>query len=110
VAIIDTSGFDPAATATGEDDDETAHLQAMHQDALNYIGSHEWAGPAKETYLAFGIGKVIALFLFEFVEPVVGTDQQLWVVIGDLPQAYFVTGRAPDAVSSLEGYCELMDE
>jgi hypothetical protein len=94
MAIIDTSGFDAAATAIGDDDEDTAHLQAMHEDALRYIQSHEWAEPIRETYLAFGVGKVIAVFLFDFLEPVAGLDQQLWVVVGDLPPAYFVTARA----------------
>jgi hypothetical protein len=110
MAIVDPSGFDPAASAVGEDDEESAHLQAMHEDAVRYIQSHEWAGPIRETSLALGIGNIIALFLFEFIEPVASTDQQLWVGVGDLPPAYFVTDRAPDAASALTAYCELMDE
>src|SRR5665213_2694062 len=50
MTTVDTSGFDVATTATGEDDEETADLQAMHEDAVRYIQSHEWAGPISQTY------------------------------------------------------------
>jgi hypothetical protein len=33
-----------------------------------------------------------------------------WVVLGDLPSCYLVTDDAPDAVSALQVYCDLMTD
>lgn len=37
-------------------------------------------------------------------------DEQLWVVVGDLPSAYLVTDVSPDAIAALGVYCELMED
>lgn len=70
-----------------------------------------WAPPIQDLYLAFGIGKIIALFLVRFGQPIEGNpDDELWVVVGDMPTAYFVTEAAPDPAEALTAYCELMED
>jgi len=65
----------------------------------------------ERTYLAFGVGGIIGLFLVRFARAVAGfEDQELWVVVGDLPAAYFVTEDARTAPEALEVYCELMED
>lgn len=51
------------------------------------------------------------MFLVRFARAVAGfEDQELWVVVGDLPAAYFVTEDARTAPEALEVYCELMED
>ena len=53
---------------------------------------------------------MIGLFLVRFAEPAGGVDDELWVVSGDLPPAYFVTDDAPTPAEALSTYCDLMED
>ncbi len=55
------------------------------------------------------VGGVVAFFLVRFRAPAGGTDPWLWVVVGDLPSAYFVVDEGSDPVEALEAYCEPME-
>ena len=85
-------------------------LREMLDEAKKYLTSHEWCLEIGESYLGLGLGKVLALFLFRMVRAVDGQDEWLWVVVGDVPSAYFVTDSAPDPASALEVYCNLMED
>jgi hypothetical protein len=57
------------------------------------------------------VGKIIAPFLIRFAEhPAHDVDQELWVIVGDLPSAYFVTDEASTPREAVELYCSLMDD
>lgn len=101
----------PVDKIAGVDEEETTLLRAMADQARDYILSFKWSLPIKAMYLADGVGKVIALFLVEFDGEIGGTDNRLWVVVGDLPNAYMVVTEGPNcAKEALEAYCELMDD
>ncbi len=108
--IVDTSSLVPAPFIDGEDDEETSQLAEMFQEAKSYIESFEWAPPIKNVWLGLGVGGVVAVFLFQFEEPIQGRDDMLWVICGDLPCAYLVPDNARNAVAALRAYCELMDD
>jgi hypothetical protein len=95
---------------SGEDAEDTALLKGMASDARAYVESHEWCPPIRGFRLAYGVGGVIALFHFEFTEAIDGTDEALWVVVGDVPSAYFVYEGNEDPAAALEQYCALMEE
>lgn len=80
----------------------------MYKDALDYISAFAWAPPIRPTHLAVGIGGVVGLFFVEFDFPIDGSDDTLWVVVGDLPSAYFVVDNAADSAAALRIYCKLM--
>jgi hypothetical protein len=107
---VDFSKLTPADRIAGDDETESAQLRDMLARAEKYLRSYRWCPEISERYLAFGVGGVIALFLFVFETPANGTDESLWVVDGDLPSAYFVTDQARDAPSALGVYCELMEQ
>jgi hypothetical protein len=109
-APIEPSKLTPAQNILGEDAAETAALQEMLARAEKYLRSFRWCPQIAERYLAFGVGGVLALFLFKLEHAVNGTDQWLWVVEGDLPSAYFVVDEARDASSALSVYCDMMEE
>lgn len=107
---VDTSTFQ----LQGEPDpEEDAKLAEREGEARNYLASFSWAKPVQETLLAFGVSRILALFLVRFVEPIKWAgeeDKELWVVVGDLPPAYFGTDDSPDPAEALETYCVFMED
>lgn len=75
----------------GEDDEDTSFLKEMAKDAANYLQSFSWCASVKRLYFGKGVGGVVAVFLAEITPAKAGVDDWLWVVVGDLPPAYFVT-------------------
>ncbi|MBX3484844.1 hypothetical protein [Phenylobacterium sp.] len=110
-AAPDVSGFQLAPDLTGDDAEDSALLAEMARDAEAYIASHHWAPPIAQLFLGYGLGGVLALFLAHFSRPLPGgRDEWLWVAVGDLPPAYFVTDAAPTPGEALGVYCELMED
>ena len=81
----------------------------MGEDAKKYLAAMPWCRRIREGYFGDGVGGVVAVFLFR-IEPLSDADEWVWVVNGDLPDAYFVIDRSPTASDALETYCELMSE
>jgi hypothetical protein len=110
-ATIDTSSFEALDEISGVDPEEIQRLQTHAEEAATYIRSFRWCPPVEQLLLAYGVGGVLALFLIRFERPIGGfDDRELWVVVGDLPPAYFVTDEAPTPAEALEAYCELMQD
>ena len=109
--MVDRGKFQRFSDITGDDADDTRLLREMAEEARRYITSHSWCPPQKDLFLACGVGGVIALFLVDFTEKIGGSpDDSLWLVVGDLPSAYFVTENATHPRAALETYCNLMDD
>jgi len=100
----------PIQEMQGDDQEDTKMLMVLSQEADNYITSHRWCPDIKEKFYGFGIGYVIAVFLYHFDSLINETDDWLWVVVGDLPSAYFVIDAASSPIEALERYCELMED
>lgn len=100
----------PVETMQGEDEEDTRLLQEMAVRARDYITSFRWCPPVTAMYFVEGIGYVVAIFLFEFDRKIGGTDDKLWVIVGDLPTAYMVVEPDESPQEVLAGYCLLMDE
>ena len=92
----------------GEGEEDTALLRSMAADAEKYLSSFHWCSSIKRRYFGAGIGKVVAVFLFQIVPGCAGADEWLWVVVGDLPPAYLVTDASQTPSQALEGYIEEM--
>ncbi len=107
---IDLNLLTPAEHIEGDTADETAALKEMLARAVAYLKSFSWCPLITERYLGYGVGGVLALFLFRLQPAINGEDEWLWVVVGDLPSAYFVIDEARDPASALEAYCELMED
>lgn len=105
-----TSMLMPVDAIKGEDEEDTKLLAEMAVHARNYVTSFEWCLPITAMYLADGIGGIVAIFLVEFKGKIDGTDDRLWVVVGDLPPAYMVVELDDCAQEALERYCLLMDD
>jgi hypothetical protein len=51
----------------GEDDEETAQLRTMLQEARDYIKGFRWCLGIQEEFFGLGVGGVIGVFLFKIV-------------------------------------------
>ncbi|WP_295936013.1 hypothetical protein [uncultured Xanthomonas sp.] len=100
--------FQIVENLTGEDEEDTALLKAMADEAKEYIVAHAWCPKIKAQYFAFGIGGVVAVFVFDFEKKIEGYDEKLWVIVGDLPSAYVVFDEGDDYRVALDKYCEVM--
>jgi hypothetical protein len=107
---IDLNQLTPVADMRGESHSETQLLREMLHRAETYIRSFSWCPPLSEEYFAYGVGEVVALFLFRLTSAINETDEWLWVVEGDLPSTYFVVDEAHDSESALTTYCDLMEK
>ena len=107
---MDTQAFQRFPDIRGDDVEDTALLRAMAEEASDYVTSQKWCPVLTNQYLAFGFGGVVAVFLFEFAKKIQGTDDKLWVVVGDLPSAYLVVEAEDNPIDALARYCGMMEE
>jgi hypothetical protein len=107
---MNTQKFQRLPDISGDVAEDTALLREMARSAREYITSFAWCPPVKAMYLAYGVGGIVALFFVEFPYKIKGTDDQLWIVDGDLPSAYLVVETDDSPADALERYCGLMDE
>lgn len=109
--MIDRSNFQRHPDIRGDDEEDTRLLRAMAEEGRQYLTSHDWCPPIRSLYLAHGVGGVVALFLVEFSHKIQGSpDDALWLVVGDLPTAYFVVENTTSVRAALESYCSIMDD
>jgi len=92
--MIDLGVVRPVEEMDGGDAGETAVLREMFEAARAYLGSQRWCRRIERAFFGGGVGKVVAVFLFEIDAPP-EVDRWLWVIEGDLPSAYLVTDDAP---------------
>ena len=107
---IDTKSFQLQGASDPEDE---AELAVLEEQARNYVGSFPWSPPIQEMLLAYGVGYIFALFLVRFTEPIRWhgqEDAELWIVVGDLPPAYFATDDSPNRAEAMETYCVFMED
>jgi hypothetical protein len=105
---VDRSTLVLAEELRGEDDEDTSLLKEMHGEATSYLSRFGWCRGIRRSWFGLGVGKVIAVFLFEIDPAGDDVDDEMWIVVGDLPSAVIVTEDRPDAVSALRGYIEEM--
>ena len=88
----------------GEDDEETALLLEMFDEARGFITSFAWCRDIAEEFFGLGVGGVVAVFLFRIEPALADVDEWLWVIVGDLPPAYVVTDASNNPPCALAAY------
>jgi len=107
---VDTSGMASIESIEGDSADDTNLLREMATEASQFICAKEWCESVDRQYLAYGVGGVVAVFLFRITPRFEDVDNWLWVIVGDLPPAYIVVEDNPTAADALDAYCSLMEE
>jgi hypothetical protein len=102
--------FQRVSDLRGETEEDTLMLHELAREGRRYIESFGWCPGIRAIYLAYAIPGVLGLFLFKFTTKVGGTDDQLWVIVGDIPSAYLVVVPPDSPQAALQRYCSLMEE
>ena len=97
-------GVVPVDHMRGEDDDETALLRDMVEQAGQYIQSFSWCDSIISSYFAGGVGKVFAIFLFKIKTSRPNVDPWEWIFVGDVPPAYLPLKDAPSKMAAFDAY------
>jgi hypothetical protein len=87
-AIVPVPDVVPVERMKGDDDEDTALLKEMFEQAKNYILSFSWCESIASSFFACGVGKIFAIFLFQISPARPDVDHWMWIVVGDIPPAY----------------------
>ncbi|HEY1161195.1 MAG TPA: hypothetical protein VGE83_11220 [Terracidiphilus sp.] len=102
---IDTDQMMPVDSIEGGSTVDTNLLREMAIEAYEFMCEQEWCERVDHQYLAYGVGGVVAVFLFQITPRSEDVDPWLWVIVGDLPPAYIVVDDNPTAADALDAYC-----
>jgi len=105
---IDVSKMQPVDLIEGDSTADTVLLREMATEAHEFVCNQSWCERVNHQYFAYGVGGVVAVFLFQITPSAEDVDSCLWVVVGDLPPAYLVVDDSPTAADALDGYCSEM--
>jgi hypothetical protein len=94
----------PVEQMAGDDEEDSALLAGMAGQAAEYLMSFDWCVSIIDTYFGDGIGGVVAVFLFRILPARPDVDEWLWVVVGDLPFAYFDAENIKSPRAALDEY------
>lgn len=84
----------------------TKYLDEARENLLFY----NWCEGILEEYLGTYFEGIIGVFLFRIKPKLVGVDDWIWVVVGDLPPAYLTCDFSPNPADALESYLGAMLE
>ena len=98
----------PVEQMRGDDDEDTALLRGMLEEAKNYIRSFSWCDSIISSYFAGGVGKVFAIFLFKINSSHRDVGPWVWIFAGDIPPAYLPLEDAPSKAVAFETYLDGM--
>jgi hypothetical protein len=84
-------------------------VRQLANEAENFLLSHHWCKEIENGYHAWAIAGVIGVFLFDIIPLKPEVDKTLWVITGDLPDAYLVTDEAENWQEALGAYVYEMD-
>src|SRR6266404_6393192 len=76
---IDFSALVPMDELSGEDEKDTRLLRRMGEEAKQYLLSFQWCKAIENGWFGYGVGEIVAVFLFEIVPATVDIDKFLWV-------------------------------
>jgi hypothetical protein len=97
-------GIVPLDQMRGDDETDTALLRKMSETSSAYLLSFKWCAAVTESYYGDGIGGIVAVFLHRIRPTRPDVDEYLWVVVGDVPPAYFVVDNLKSPSEVLESY------
>lgn len=92
----------------GEDEEDTALLREMLENARRYALSFSWCDSIISEYFGGGIGKIMAVFLFNISTKRSDVDPWMWIIVGDIPSAYLPLEDCESPMKVFETYTDGM--
>jgi hypothetical protein len=94
----------PEAEIAGEDAEDTRLLRELPEQVRDYLlGTGYWRR-VERLHFGLGIGGVFGVFLAEAEPARDDVDDEVWVVVGDLPPLYLVTDEIATPAEALAAY------
>ena len=88
---------------------KNAEVAEYAQRAGDFLRSHSWCRSIVSGHLAWAVAGVLGVFLFRLIPSHPDVDDQLWVIVGDLPPAHLVCDNTPTWREALENYALEME-
>jgi hypothetical protein len=101
---LSVKGIVPLEQMRGDDEIDDALLREMSERSSAYLLSFKWCAAVTESYFGGGIGGIVAVFLHKISPTQPDVDEYLWVVVGDVPSAYFVVDDLKSPREVLESF------
>jgi hypothetical protein len=106
---VNTDRMRPIDSIEGDSVIDTNLLKEMATEAHEFMREQDWCERIDQQYLAYGVGGVVGVFLFQITPRYEDVDPCLWVIVGDLPPAYIVVDGNPTVADALDAYCFEME-
>jgi len=107
---VDVSGMITVDALTPPQEEDDLSEYALAQDARNYLLSHDWCAGIEAGYVGMVYAGILGVFYFRIEPAYSGVDEEVWVIVGDLPPAYITCEACPNPATALDGYCGAMQE
>ena len=91
-----------------EDEEETATCREMADEARTYIKRFKWRESIGRILVGFCYPGIVAAFAFRVGSSNPTVPPWVWVVVGDLPPAYFDAEEATTPADALRRYIGIM--
>jgi len=102
------SDLAPSGSIVGDDEQDTALLRRMFEDAKQYISSFSWCESVLDSYFGGGVGGIFAVFFFHIRPGRAEVDPWIWIVVGDIPPAYLPLSDCESPSQVFETYVQGM--
>ncbi len=79
-------------------------------EAKTFLRSFRWVSTIDQAYLGDHVEGIIGIFLFKITPKLVGVDDYVWVIVGDLPNAYITVDDCPNPAAALDGYIGALED
>lgn len=110
VIRVDTSSFPVGINISYDEPEDVAYMAGLRADAWAFMNSWRWTPPIQDLVLAFGLGRVLGLFLVQFAPGGKPEDAERWVVVGDMPWMHFEADTFPTPELALGLFCDLAED
>lgn len=99
----------PVEHMVGDDEEDTALLREMLEQAKSYALSFSWCDSIENAYFGGGVGKIFAIFLFKITTKSPKVPAWEWIIVGDAPRAYLPLKDANSGLEVFDIYIEGME-
>lgn len=87
-----------------------SELLEQLNEAESFLLSFSWLHAIEQAYLGNWFEGIVGIFLFKISPKLVGVDDFVWVIVGDLPSAYITVDDCPNPAAALDGYIGALEE
>jgi hypothetical protein len=108
--MIDTTKMVRLGELAASEVDDSEELEQYGREATAFLQSHKWCGSIRQKYFDRGWAGILGIFYFKIEPASAAVDDEVWVVVGDLPPAYIDVKHCTNGAQALYSYVAAMRE